>query len=852
MELWPYPDVKNSSRVATIIICSNLDQSDSKEEAMHGAKRFWPFTLSIMFLLCLLIVVSGPAAAGDEEDEVEVPTMTEAERDSLMILAESHFGAEEYFEAEEIFARLVEAYPKDAVIRTWLGTVQLKRENFGEAEKSFEKAKKLDKKYAPAYVGLGMTHAQKPARGITAFYNYRRAIGHAKRAARIDSSYGPAYRLLGEVYEKYQEDHKKAIRYYLRYIELEPDNPDGLYHFGLASVLDQQYENIDKYIAPHLRANPDDFRLLPLAAQGYFYQDKPDLALEYFERYLQNKEGHERRLYTDISLIGSQSELEDYKEIQDEGVRIAYLEQFWARRDPDILTKINERIIEHYRRVWFARTYFADRIYPWDKRGEVYIRYGEPDFRSRSAKREFRQSPEVEAVRNRMAVQIYGPEAQFLTFVGPVYPIRSHRHSVMQRSLDDFGGQVEDQDLGGDPSGLESVDIDAPAEDGGLEDDAADADFESFGRVKLLFGDYAPVTSEQDIAMVSWEAWTYTQIQGGIEIVFTDEKRNGRFDFAPIPPVSDLSSNMIRSIAVISQHAPATIYANAAGEVPDYYRPGLLGPALNFYYDLANFSSHDGHTSLEIYYGIPPEQVEAIEEADSSYIHVEAAIALADEDHTVIYRTKEEFYYRTVGEMNKTKGSFVPEILKTQIPPGKYELQVQLKDRISGRTGLYKQSLEVPDFTIDVLQLSDIELAMDIGATEQAAKFRKGDVWIIPMPTRSYGDDQKVHAYYEVYNLSKDTFGQTRYKVNYTVRTGKGHSVGVFGAMKRGIGSIFNRGKPQVSVSYEQVGSDPTEREYFELDLSKAKAGLQVLEVRVEDLVSGQSSSREVRFRYGG
>ena len=815
---------------------------------MNRAIQFFPITLWVWPLFLTVAILGGTASAS--EDGTGVSAVSQAERDSLMILGESYFGAQEYFEAEEVFSRLIEAYPKDAVVRTWLGTVQMKRKNFSDAEKTFEKAQKLDKTYVPAYVGLGMVHAYKPSRGIAAFYNYRRAIGQAKRAAKLDSTYGPAYRLLGDVYEKYQEDHKKAIEYYLKYIELEPDNLDGLYHFGVACVLDRQYEKIDKYVAPYSRAHPDEVRLLPLVAQGYFYQAKPDLALENFERYLQNLEGHERRLYTDISLVASDGELADYDAISDEAERLAYLEQFWARRDPDILTKINERIIEHYRRVWFSRTYFADRIYPWDKRGDVYVRYGEPDYRSRSAKREFHQSPEVEAVRNRMAVQIYGPEAQFLTFVGPVYPIRSHRHSVLQRSIDNF--TVPSDDELDDPSAIETTTADLPGEGENLDLDTADKDFEEFGKVKLLFGDYAPVTSEQDIAMVSWEAWTYTQIQGGIEIVFTDEKRNGHYDFAPIPPVSDLSANMIRSIAVISQHAPATIYGNAVGEVPDYYRPGLLGPALNFYYDLANFQSLDGHTSLEIYYGVPPEQVETIVDADSSYMHVEAAIALADEDRTTIYRTSEAFYYRTVGEVNKTKGSFIPEILKAQVPPGKYELQVQLKDRISGRTGLYKQSIEVPDFNLEALQLSDIELAMNIGDPATPEKFHKGDVWVIPMPTRSYREDQKVYAYYEIYNLQEDTFGQTRYKVQYTVRTGKGHSVGVFGAVKRGIGAIFDRGKPQVSVSYEQVGSNPTETEYFELDLSKAKAGLQVLEVRVEDTVSGQSATREVRFRHGG
>ena len=42
----------------------------------------------------------------------------------------------------------------------------------------------------------------------------------------------------------------------------------------------------------------------------------------------------------------------------------------------------------------------------------VYIRYGEPDFRSSSDKPNLLISPEVEAVRTRMAVDMYGPECR--------------------------------------------------------------------------------------------------------------------------------------------------------------------------------------------------------------------------------------------------------------------------------------------------------------------------------------------------------------------------------------------------------------------------------------------------------
>ncbi|MDP6038605.1 MAG: hypothetical protein QGG64_08655, partial [Candidatus Latescibacteria bacterium] len=368
---------------------------------------------------------------------------------------------------------------------------------------------------------------------------------------------------------------------------------------------------------------------------------------------------------------------------------------------------------------------------------------------------------------------------------------------------------------------------------------------------RLQFGRYAPITIGNEIDAVPWETWTYTQLSGGIEITFTDEMGNGRYDFAPLPEATTEDAEAISYIARMTEHTPEVIYQQTVSRSPDFYRPGLPGDVLNFYYDLAHFRGPDGQTNLEIYYGIPPEQVEIEQEADSSFVHVQLAVALANEGHTSIYRTADEFLYRGAQiPTTEDRGAFVPEIIKTQVPPGKYELQVQMKDLISGRTGLYRQELEVRDYQIPELQVSDIQLASTISDTG-ATKFKKKDVWIIPIPTRSYGNAQNVYAYFEIYNLSKNSFGQTQYKTEYRIRSSAMPAVGVFGAVATGFRAIFRASKPQVAITNELSGREPDEREYVEIVLNKVKPGVNALEVVVTDQVTGKSIEREVRFRYG-
>lgn len=787
-------------------------------------------------------------------------------RDSLLAVGERQTDSRQFGEALDTFLRLAEAFPGDAQILVRLGRAHLKVEDFKAAQKSFEAALDLDKEYAAAHAGLALAYAEMPAKGISALHNFRRSIGAAKKAIELDPEQADAYRALGEAHERFKEDHEKALEYFDTYLAMEPDDPDGLYYFGLACIQAESYDRITRHVVPYLEALDQETRLLPVAAQGLIHEEKYNEALDYFQRFLGSIQPRERELYEDIANVASTEELQEIQALTDSTARQAYVERFWLRRDPDMMTRVNERIIEHYRRVWYARTFFADKVSPWDKRGEVYIRYGKPDYRSRSYQRDLSVTPDVDAVRMRTAASLYGAEASFMTFTGPVFPIRAFRHPITQRTQDALHGfgsadqrdasfledgfntntdaadeeEFQERDLEGTPPTTPLTRSDYDDQDG--------ARFEEFGNriARMKFGDYIPVTIHTDMATVPWETWIYTQIQGGIEIVFTDENKSGQFNFAPIPPVTALNNQLV-NVTRLVKYAPEIIYQNAAHETPDYYRPGIQGPALNFYYDLANFQGSDGQTNVEVYYGIPPEQVEITEQADSAQVLVRCAMALADAAHTTIYRDTREFYYEGRSDFARVRGAFLPEMLKTQAPPGKYELQVQVKDLASGHTGLYKQAVEVPDYNVEELRISDILLASEIEDTDSAGRFRKGDIRVVPMPTRNYRKAQKVYAYYEIYNLKKNRFGQTDYEVKYVVRTVVGRSEGVVGA----VASLFKRRKTQISVSYDHAGTAATEQQYFEIDLDRARPGVQVLEVKIRDRVSGKSDTREIQFRYG-
>jgi GWxTD domain-containing protein len=91
----------------------------------------------------------------------------------------------------------------------------------------------------------------------------------------------------------------------------------------------------------------------------------------------------------------------------------AWLRRFWTEHDPTPTTPKNEFEDDHRRRVYHAIGLFGSNRKsgpPWDERGEVYIRYGDPNER-RIMQDGPDEDPMAHAARERRANDVYGEEA---------------------------------------------------------------------------------------------------------------------------------------------------------------------------------------------------------------------------------------------------------------------------------------------------------------------------------------------------------------------------------------------------------------------------------------------------------
>ncbi len=793
-----------------------------------------------------------------------------------------------------VYEALTNTNKKDGAIWVRLGELYLANQNFDEAKRAFNKALDIQKT-ARVYTGLGDVYAaQGKSNTQRAFLNYRMALGedpgyrdaqvgiarvHARqdnedteeaylKAIQLDPNYKPSYQELILWYKDAQLDQSDALLALCeRYVAQFPDDATGYLHLTETQVERYDYDAVLETAKKARERFSEDVRWWALEGQAYAVRGDADRALMAFEQYLTQVTDSERFYYDDISLVGNQREVAQFEALPVDG-RDAFLKRFWASREGALMLGGDARKAEHYRRVWYARTFYGRKVQPWDKRGEVYIRYGEPNYKSRSGGQNALPPLEVQQFKEKKIAELFEqstayraqepPRVQLPMMIpGSAYfPGQSYDGQDFPPAEE--GGRLISSEIAERMSDTEKVD----AVRNGAVFEVNPANLSSGwlwevmdpgGNVRLNLPPNMTQGIEPAIPidrgtdgsiMMPWESWVYLYVGDGVEFTFTDRYMSGQWDFPLVP------NNLWHSalVAEVNNQSPAVQLMQTASELPEYFDvpPGV--ELLGFYYDLASFRSESGQTALEVYFGIPPEQVTLIRENDRVELAIERSLVLAESKGDSIYRTGEELVFRkTIAEA--TLGGLFVDLATINVPPGDYVLGVKLSDRTSGKWGMYRQEVTIPSFA-DSLAISDIEMAWTVSDSPDAEKFKKGDLWVVPAPTRSYESTRDARLYYEVYNLKQDTFGQAKYQVTYTIRPDAGRKAGALGILVGGIRQMFAASaEPEFTVQYERSVNASSEPVFFELETESLKPGLKMVEVLVTDLNSLQRTTRRAMFQ---
>ncbi|MBT5872056.1 MAG: tetratricopeptide repeat protein [Candidatus Latescibacteria bacterium] len=337
---------------------------------------------------------------------------------------QSHYTERRYKEAQAAFQDAVKSAPQSARAHYLLGMAMYQQDKNEDALGQFQRSIKLDRKMAGGHAGVGLVLLRKKNRRLDARVELRRAVKldpdnaqfqyylglsyigqnslaksrgygaykdgqrYFKRAIDLDPQHPDAYYQLARSYEFPSREYEKAIPLYFRQIVVNPDHPDALSLLGSCSLeaglFDEGLTMVEQLSARFGEEGIPGLGKVrnKLSAAGLLQSDDFEKSFESFEAYLARLEPKERHLYQNLAFLDNDSQRLDLA-VFSESDKEERWRIYWASRDPDPSTQVNERLVEHYRRVLYSRTHFSRGQHPWDRRGEIYIRYGEPDDRRR-------------------------------------------------------------------------------------------------------------------------------------------------------------------------------------------------------------------------------------------------------------------------------------------------------------------------------------------------------------------------------------------------------------------------------------------------------------------------------------
>ena len=288
-----------------------------------------------------------------------------------------------------------------------LGLLSLRQADLGairyfeDAAAEFQTAARLAPSWPYAWYGLGLAEfgtarsGQGPQRAAAAGTPYGRATGALSRAVLADPRFADL--LVNDAFQARRERQVARVGVMLEALRLasqpRPGAPSVLAglgrlerEFGEPSAALRAFEG---WLAQAGRVRGT---ALLEVARTRFLLGQDNGAPVYYEGAAFDDSATVRAYRDDLASIATDRELQNFDRATGPA-RVEMLRRFWGRRDAADLRKPNDRLREHYRRLYYARRTFplflpgrsdgqvAAADLPVDDRGLVYIRHGDPDDR---------------------------------------------------------------------------------------------------------------------------------------------------------------------------------------------------------------------------------------------------------------------------------------------------------------------------------------------------------------------------------------------------------------------------------------------------------------------------------------
>jgi GWxTD domain-containing protein len=548
--------------------------------------------------------------------------------------------------------------------------------------------------------------------------------------------------------------------------------------------------------------------------------DKADAgAVLYFEGVDKLDEIGASSYFEDVRIVASDRELGQWANGGTESRR-AWLKHFWDVRAAASGKTVAERLSEHYRRLADAQNRFrrlgkfgampagslvqtkydTDQL-PFDERGIIYVRHGEPVNIIRTSNVDLRSN-------ETWVYQLPNGRTQM-------------HHFVVLRDGTDFR-LVEDILQAMDPT-TQGIPIEGIVK---LLEDRAPYD----GRYNLLANRFNQIRNQQ------WAASAFNSqclAAGGSNCTGAGTAAGSLTESATV--MLQMIGQTRQGIATENREAAFAALAS------DTDRPVFDGP-LPFYYDVYTFKGADAKTDLTAAVAIPGSSLTPKTLGNSIIYSLKLSLMVIDTVFGQVTRMDTTYNFRSARTLGEQEHLRIHAGLAAAASKSTIHRLVVRDLNSKGKGQMYGGQTLVPPYIAPGLMISDVVLAEpDSGA------WRRGDANLGLVPPRQFPEGEPLTLFYELYNLPANTPYRTEVTLAPTTeQSGFGRLKKLFGGSDgtirlrfdgtarvdgsgnvqelRRVGNVMNAGKYKVAVRVTNLASQQTalgETEFIVIERKK-------------------------------
>ena len=527
------------------------------------------------------------------------------------------------------------------------------------------------------------------------------------------------------------------------------------------------------------------------------------------EEFVDRLDADERWEWWGLRVVMNDQQRRQYLSLSTAAERSDWLERFWIDLDPTPATNRNERRVEHERRVVEARKrYRAQREPGWDRRGEILIRYGEPD-------EIVETESQIGALDSRMPGRVWhyhrfgflvSFQDEMLTgeFTYFIETSETWRYLLTPATAADFFRDVMDGVYMHPFTARQTLAI----KEGMLGKDGP-----SFVFPALL-------PQHVDPHMTGGSLLNPDMIDF---VAGKDLRRSHRTTLALQGPWEmERAERLAQNFYAVARRKPF-IHASEIDIDP-----------LGTFFDAASFRGGPGRTRTELLFAVPASRV-AFARAPAGWRgEVAVRLMVRGGDFEEVLREGAVVFAEATAD-DPEPPSWLPGSIVLTLEPGRYRFGIEAEDERSGRRSACRMNVVVPDFDGD-LAISNILFASSIRPAEESVMYQRGGLQVVPHPVRAYLKPFPLVFYVEIYNLDVDEEGIAFYDVEYSVRPTE----------KRRRGPVYVDEGIVASSSFRTSGYGETQVQRLEIDTEAFWKGVFQLGIRITDrrtfAVAGRSA----------